>query len=202
MSDSQGGVYNAHGLDAGDVLHHKRETGSVVGYPDADDVTNQELLELPCDMLVPAAVENQITASNANAIRAKIIAEGANGRRRRRLRAGWPRNAVSRWRRYRAPASVAELPKKTCRRISKSTMKSRRQKNGCRVSQRPLRPPRRRIRRVSLASRCHVGRRQRRHEPSTAGVKSAFLCRAGVKRSRAGCWKLRKALLCSPPSMT
>ncbi len=79
VSDSKGGIYNPHGLDARDVLRHKRETGSVIEYPDADFVTNQELLELQCDVLVPAALENQITRANADRIQAKIIAEAANG---------------------------------------------------------------------------------------------------------------------------
>lgn len=78
-SDSKGGVYNAYGLDARDLLRFKRETGTVVGYPGSVTLTNEELLELRCDILVPAALENQITAANASRIKAKVIAEGANG---------------------------------------------------------------------------------------------------------------------------
>ena len=78
-SDSQGGIYNPKGFDARDVLRFKGENGSVVGYPGADRITNEELLELPCDVLVPSALEKVITAENAPRIRAKIIAEGANG---------------------------------------------------------------------------------------------------------------------------
>jgi glutamate dehydrogenase (NAD(P)+) len=66
-------------LDARDVLRHKKETGSVVGYPGADRVTNAELLELECDILVPSALENVITWENAPYVKAKVIAEGANG---------------------------------------------------------------------------------------------------------------------------
>ncbi|HID87677.1 MAG TPA: Glu/Leu/Phe/Val dehydrogenase [Anaerolineae bacterium] len=79
VSDSKGGVYNPKGLDARDVLRHKKRTGSVVGYPGADGVTNAELLELECDVLVPAALEGVITAQNAPYVKAKVIAEGANG---------------------------------------------------------------------------------------------------------------------------
>ncbi|MHB9092441.1 MAG: Glu/Leu/Phe/Val family dehydrogenase, partial [Chloroflexota bacterium] len=79
LSDSRGGIYNPTGLDPSAVLRYKQEVGSVVGYPDADLVSNEELLELPCSILVPAAVESQITRRNADRIRAKIVAEGANG---------------------------------------------------------------------------------------------------------------------------
>ncbi len=79
VSDSQGGIYNRHGLSISDVSAYKQNTGSVVGFPEADRVTNQELLELPCDILIPAALGNQITARNADRIRAKIVGEAANG---------------------------------------------------------------------------------------------------------------------------
>lgn len=79
VSDSSGGIYNAKGLDLKAVQRHKDETGSVCGYAEAVDVTNDELLELPCDILIPAALENQITAENATRIKAKLVAEGANG---------------------------------------------------------------------------------------------------------------------------
>ncbi len=78
-SDSRGGIYNPRGFDARDVLRHKQETGSVVGYLDTEAISNEELLELECDVLVPAALENQITAENAPRIKAKVVAEGANG---------------------------------------------------------------------------------------------------------------------------
>jgi len=79
VSDSRGGIYNRDGLPIGDVLAHKQRTGSVVNFPDADGVTNAELLELPCDILIPAALENQITAGNAAKIKARIVGEAANG---------------------------------------------------------------------------------------------------------------------------
>lgn len=79
VSDSQGGVYNAAGLDPQAVINHKAQTGSVAGFAEADEITNDELLELDVDILAPAALENQITVDNAADIKAKIIAELANG---------------------------------------------------------------------------------------------------------------------------
>ena len=79
VSDSQGGIYNQNGLPISDVLAHKARSGTVVGFRGADRVTNEELLELPCDILIPAALENQITATNADRIKARIIGEAANG---------------------------------------------------------------------------------------------------------------------------
>ena len=79
VSDSRGGVYNPKGLNVESVLNHKKETGSVIGFKGTDTITNAELLALPCDFLVPAAMEDQITAGNAAQVKAKIIVEGANG---------------------------------------------------------------------------------------------------------------------------
>jgi glutamate dehydrogenase (NAD(P)+) len=79
VSDSQGGIYSENGLDIDDVCEFKKRTGTVAGYPDVMPVTQQELLALECDILIPAALENQITESNAASIRAKIVAEAANG---------------------------------------------------------------------------------------------------------------------------
>ncbi|HEV2127275.1 MAG TPA: Glu/Leu/Phe/Val dehydrogenase [Thermomicrobiales bacterium] len=79
VSDSSGGIYNPNGLDLDEVDRAKRRTGTVQGYADADKVTNSELLELPCDVLIPAALEGQITGRNADRIKAGIIAEAANG---------------------------------------------------------------------------------------------------------------------------
>ncbi|MFB0508019.1 MAG: Glu/Leu/Phe/Val dehydrogenase [Thermodesulfobacteriota bacterium] len=79
VSDSRGGIYNADGLYPAKVLDHKKETGSVVDYGEADNITNEELLAMDCDILIPAALENQITKENAHKVRAKIIAEAANG---------------------------------------------------------------------------------------------------------------------------
>ncbi|MDQ7842303.1 MAG: Glu/Leu/Phe/Val dehydrogenase [Armatimonadota bacterium] len=79
LSDIHGGVYNPRGLDPRRVLAHVRDTGRIAGFPEGEAVTNQELLELPCDILVPAAIEGQITRANASRIQAKIVVEGANG---------------------------------------------------------------------------------------------------------------------------
>ncbi|CAN5543828.1 Glu/Leu/Phe/Val dehydrogenase [soil metagenome] len=79
VSDSAGGVYSPRGLDLGVVAEHKRRTGSVVDAPNTDTVSNEELLELPCDILIPAALECQIHEGNASRIQARIIAEAANG---------------------------------------------------------------------------------------------------------------------------
>jgi glutamate dehydrogenase (NAD(P)+) len=78
-SDSRGGVYNPKGLDPDALLAHKLETGSVVGFSGTTEITNEELLELDVDILVPAALENQITGENASRIKAKVSAELANG---------------------------------------------------------------------------------------------------------------------------
>ncbi len=79
VSDSQGGIYNKNGLDIAAVIRWKEEHGTVSGFHDADAVSNEQLLELDCDILIPAALENQITVSNANRIKAKIVGEAANG---------------------------------------------------------------------------------------------------------------------------
>jgi glutamate dehydrogenase/leucine dehydrogenase len=79
VSDSKGGIYNDDGLNPGSVSKHKEKTGSVVGYKDADEITNEEILALDCDILIPAALENQITVENAHTVKAKIVAEAANG---------------------------------------------------------------------------------------------------------------------------
>ncbi|HWQ14206.1 MAG TPA: Glu/Leu/Phe/Val dehydrogenase [Roseiflexaceae bacterium] len=79
ISDSRGGIYHRAGLPIAEVLAHKARSGSVTGFPEADQVTNAELLELPCDILIPAALEGQITPRNADRIQARIIGEAANG---------------------------------------------------------------------------------------------------------------------------
>jgi glutamate dehydrogenase/leucine dehydrogenase len=79
VSDSTGGIYASDGLNVPDVLAHKEKTNSVQNYKDSKNITNEELLELPCDVLIPAALENQITCKNADKIRAKMVAEAANG---------------------------------------------------------------------------------------------------------------------------
>ena len=79
VSDSRGGIYSQGGLPIGDVVAHKARTGALAGFPGADGISNKELLELPCDILVPAALENQITAANAGRIKARLVGEAANG---------------------------------------------------------------------------------------------------------------------------
>jgi glutamate dehydrogenase (NAD(P)+) len=79
VNDSTGGIYNPGGLDLAAVERHKEETGTVAGFREADPVTTEELLTLPCDILIPAALERQITERNAGDIKASIIAEAANG---------------------------------------------------------------------------------------------------------------------------
>jgi glutamate dehydrogenase (NAD(P)+) len=79
VSDSRGGIYDPSGLDIMKVEGHKRATGSVKDFDAATNITNEELLELDCTVLVPAALEGVITASNADHIKAEIVAEGANG---------------------------------------------------------------------------------------------------------------------------
>lgn len=79
VSDSRGGIYNPDGLDYEQVLAHKAQTGSVINFPGAQFVTNEQLLELDVTVLIPAALENAINANNADRIKARVIAELANG---------------------------------------------------------------------------------------------------------------------------
>ncbi|HEX2922523.1 MAG TPA: Glu/Leu/Phe/Val dehydrogenase [Chloroflexota bacterium] len=79
VSDSKGGIYNPNGLNPWDVIRYKEETGSVVGAPRSQSISNAELLELECDILIPAALEKQITDKNAPRMKTKLIAEAANG---------------------------------------------------------------------------------------------------------------------------
>jgi glutamate dehydrogenase (NAD(P)+) len=79
VSDSRGGIHMSRGLDLAALVAHKRETGSVIGFKGADRITNEELLETKCDILVPAALEHQITMRNASRLRTRIVAEAANG---------------------------------------------------------------------------------------------------------------------------
>jgi glutamate dehydrogenase/leucine dehydrogenase len=79
ISDSKGGIVNEAGLDIEEVEKYKKEHGTVEGFPDTKYVSNEALLELPCDVLIPAALENQITEHNASRIHAKVILELANG---------------------------------------------------------------------------------------------------------------------------
>ncbi|MGA8663827.1 MAG: Glu/Leu/Phe/Val dehydrogenase [Thermoplasmata archaeon] len=78
-SDTKGGIWNAEGMNPHAIEAHKVKTGSVVGFPGSKQITNEEVLEAKADILIPAALENQITSKNANKIQAKIVAEAANG---------------------------------------------------------------------------------------------------------------------------
>ena len=80
LAEYEGAIHDPGGLDVDAVMRHRKETGSILGYANATDIpTSADALELPCDILVPAALENQITVHNAHRIQARIIAEGANG---------------------------------------------------------------------------------------------------------------------------
>jgi len=79
VSDSKGGIYNENGLDISELLKYKKTTGAIANFPQSQKITNEELLELPCDLLIPAAFENVITEDIARKIKAKAILELANG---------------------------------------------------------------------------------------------------------------------------
>ena len=79
VSDYKGGVYNPRGLNPSALARYRTETGTVTGFPGADAITNDELLTMECDVLVPAALEDQLTAANADRVRAPLIVEAANG---------------------------------------------------------------------------------------------------------------------------
>jgi len=79
VSDSRGGVFNAKGLEFDALRAHKADTGSVVGFPGGEPISNADILETDADILIPAALENQITVDNAPRVKARIIAEAANG---------------------------------------------------------------------------------------------------------------------------
>ena len=79
VSDVSGGYYNAAGLDIPAMIRYSRSNGSLEDYPEAQRISNAELLALPCDILIPAALEGQLTAANADAVQARMIVEGANG---------------------------------------------------------------------------------------------------------------------------
>ncbi len=79
ISDSKSGVYNPNGLGINKLIEYKKNNGALAGFPESKTVTNEELLEIQCDVLIPAAFENQITDKNANNIKAKVVLELANG---------------------------------------------------------------------------------------------------------------------------
>ncbi|MHB8764770.1 MAG: Glu/Leu/Phe/Val family dehydrogenase [Deferrisomatales bacterium] len=80
LAEYEGAIHDPRGLDVDAVVRHRRETGSILGYPGAADLPDSaRALELECDILVPAALENQLTAANAPRVRARVVAEAANG---------------------------------------------------------------------------------------------------------------------------
>ncbi len=79
VNDSSGSAYNENGLDIPGLIAYKAETGQVKGFPGSEKIREEELLALPCDVLIPAALENAITAQNAAKVNARIVAEAANG---------------------------------------------------------------------------------------------------------------------------
>ncbi|HEY8531857.1 MAG TPA: Glu/Leu/Phe/Val dehydrogenase [Limnochorda sp.] len=79
VADISGGIYNERGLDIPALLQHRDRHGVIAGFEGGERITNEELLALPCDVLVPAALENQLTEANADRVQAKVILEGANG---------------------------------------------------------------------------------------------------------------------------
>jgi glutamate dehydrogenase/leucine dehydrogenase len=78
VSDVNGAIMAAEGLDISSLRHHKTRTGSVVGFPGAKAISNRELLAIDCDILIPAALSNQLDRSNAQDVKAKIVLELAN----------------------------------------------------------------------------------------------------------------------------
>ncbi|MBI1729885.1 Glu/Leu/Phe/Val dehydrogenase [Candidatus Acetothermia bacterium] len=79
LSDSRGGITKSTGLDPHKVMEYKEKNGTVVGFPSSEKISNNDLLELNCDLLAPAALENQLTEKNASKIKAKAVIEVANG---------------------------------------------------------------------------------------------------------------------------
>jgi glutamate dehydrogenase (NAD(P)+) len=79
VSDTGGGIYDERGLDVAAVLRYKEETGSVTGFPGTQKMSISDVLEVPCDVLIPAATENVLTGENAERVQARLIAEAANG---------------------------------------------------------------------------------------------------------------------------
>ncbi len=79
VSDVSTGIYNPHGLSITSLCQYVQENRTLRGFPNGEEISNEQLLELPCDILVPAALQNQITADNADRLQCKLLAEGANG---------------------------------------------------------------------------------------------------------------------------
>ena len=84
IAEVDGGLYNRKGIDVEALWEFRQQNGTIHGFPEAEKVDDAELLTTECEILIPAAVENQITSRNVDQIKCKILAEGANGRPRRR----------------------------------------------------------------------------------------------------------------------
>ena len=117
LAEYEGAIYNPKGLDVEAVMKHRKETGSLLNFPGATNLsTREEALELDCDILIPAALENQITEENAGRVKAKILAEAANGPTTagaaeillQQRRSGHPRHLFERRRSHRLIFRVAE----------------------------------------------------------------------------------------------
>jgi glutamate dehydrogenase (NAD(P)+) len=79
LSDIEGGLYNPNGIDVPKLRQFRKEHGTIMGFSEADPITNADLIAMLCDCLIPAAMEDQINRSNAATVRARMVAEGANG---------------------------------------------------------------------------------------------------------------------------
>jgi glutamate dehydrogenase (NAD(P)+) len=79
ISDSSGGLFNARGIDVAAAIAHKREAGRLAGFRGADAISDEELLELDCDVLAPCALEQVLHAGNADRVKARVVLEGSNG---------------------------------------------------------------------------------------------------------------------------
>jgi glutamate dehydrogenase (NAD(P)+) len=79
VSDIEGGLYNARGIDLPKLRQYRKEHGSIAGFSEAEPISNADLIATECDVLIPAAMEDQINHANASTVRARMVAEGANG---------------------------------------------------------------------------------------------------------------------------
>ena len=79
LSDIEGGLYNPNGIDVPKLRQYRKEHGTIIGFSEADPITNADLIAMPCDCLIPAAMEDQLNRSNASTVCARMVAEGANG---------------------------------------------------------------------------------------------------------------------------
>jgi len=95
LSDTRGGVTNSRGIDPIKAIRYKERSGTVVGMPGASRISNEDLLTMKCDILVPAALESVITLQNAEAVKARIVAEAANGPTTPHATKFWARRGIT-----------------------------------------------------------------------------------------------------------